>query len=278
MRRWLRVARLGVHLAAGCALSALGYPLLPRRARLAVRRDWARGVLDILNVRVRADAPQPAPGSLLVANHISWLDPVVLNALWPTAVVAKSETRRWPLLGSMLERNDTLFVERRPCRALLALNAGIAVHLARGETVAVFPEGTTTDGSRLLAFRAALFEPAVRGGHAVVPLALAYRDRAGRRCAQAAYVDDMSLWQSLRRVARLDCVEVEVAACDPLPRPGLHRRAAARLARAVIQQRLRRAAMPAAASSDLEGSGSPGGCAASSSAPAWAMSAPVSRT
>lgn len=210
MRRWLRMARIGVHLAAGCALSALAYPLLPRRARHAVRRAWARGVLDILEVRLRADVAAFAPGSLLVANHVSWLDAVVLNAHAPCAVVAKSETRRWPLLGGMLERNDTLFVERRPTRALVALNAEIGARLARAETVAVFPEGTTTDGAGVLGFRPALFEPAVRGGHAVQPLALAYLDAEGVRCAAAAFIDEMTLWESLCRIAALPALRVEL--------------------------------------------------------------------
>jgi 1-acyl-sn-glycerol-3-phosphate acyltransferase len=203
--------------------------------RLAVRRAWARGVLDILEVRLRANAPAPAPGCLVVANHVSWLDAVVLNALWPAAIVAKSETRRWPLLGGMLERNDTLFVERRPTRALIALNAEIGARLARGETVAVFPEGTTTDGAGLLAFRPALFEPAVRGAHPVRALALAYLDADGARCAQAAFIDDMSLWDSLCRVAALPGLEAVVAGCGELATAGLRRREAASAAHAAVR-------------------------------------------
>lgn len=269
MKRILRLARLGVHLAAGCALSAWLYPRLPRPARAARRARWSRRVLEILGVRLQAHLCAIAPGSLLVANHVSWLDAVALSALVPDAsLAAKAETRRWPLLGRLLERNDTLFVERRPCRALLALNAAIGARLAGGGTVAAFPEGTTTDGAAVGAFRPALFEPAVRGAHAVHALALVYRDRAGRRCTRAAYVGDMSLWQSAWRLAAHDGLELAVESCAVVRSAGLHRREAARLARAAVQARI--AAI---------GSASPGGgTVPSRSATAWASSPEVSRT
>ena len=280
MRRLLRLSRIAIHLAAGCAISALLYPLLPRPACLAVRREWARGVLAILNVRLTAEATPVAAGSLLVVNHVSWLDAVVLALVGATATVAKSETRRWPLLGRMLERNDTLFVERRPTRALLAVNAEIGARLARGEAVAAFPEGTTTNGAGVLAFRTALFEPAVRGGYAVQALALAYRDAAGRRCAQAAYVDDMSLWESLCRIAALPGLEARVDRCGVLSGAGRTRREAARLAHAAIQSRIcgSAAGLARQETSGWIGSGSAAGWTPSSTAPVWASSAEVSRT
>lgn len=261
-------------------MSALVYPLLPRPARLAVRREWARGVLAILNVGLRADVAPVAAGTLLVANHMSWLDAVVLATLGATATVAKSETRRWPMLGRLLERNDTLFVERRPTRALLAVNAEIGARLARGEAVAVFPEGTTTNGAGVLAFRTALFEPAVRGGHAVQALALAYRDAAGLRCAQAAYVDDMSLWESLCRIAALPGLVARVDDCGLRGGAGRTRREAARLAHAAIQSRICGSGAGSARqeTSGWSGSGSAAGWIPSSTAPTWPSSAEVSRT
>jgi 1-acyl-sn-glycerol-3-phosphate acyltransferase len=245
-----------------------------------VRRSWARGVLAILGIRLRAGALRIAPGSLVVANHVSWLDAVALGATCDAAIVAKAETRRWPLLGSMLERNDTLFVERRPCRALLALNAAIAARLARGESVAVFPEGTTTDGADVLAFRPALFQPAVLGGHPVHALALAYRDGAGRRCAQAAYIDDMSLWQSLCAIAALPALTLELRSCGALATAGLQRRPAARLARTAVQSGICGAgSLPARQEAPgFSGSGSPAGWTPSSAGPTWASSTEVSRT
>lgn len=278
--RALRLARVGLHLAAGCAASAWLYPLLTPGARAGLRRAWARRLLRILGARVEPQAMRIAPGSLVVANHVSWLDAVVLHATLPAAIVAKAEARRWPLIGRLLERNDTIFVERRATRDLLRVNRAIAARLARGESVALFPEGTTSDGARVLPFRAALFEPAVAGGHPLHALALAYRDAAGRRCAAAAYIDDMSLWQSLWRIAGLRGLRIELRCCGAHAGAGLRRREAAALARARIQRGACGSGVLAALAgrSGREGSGSAAGRAPSSTAPTWASSAEVSRT
>ncbi len=278
--RVLRVLRVGLHLVAGCVLSAWLYPLLGAHARRALRRTWARNLLCMLGVHLDHGGLRVAPGSLVVANHVSWLDAVALHAVLPLAIVAKAEARRWPILGRMLASNDTLFVERRPCRNLLRVNGDIAARLARGESVAVFPEGTTTDGAQVLAFRPALFQPAVKAGHPVHALALVYRDSAGQRCTEAAYIDDMSLWQSLWRIAALKDLHIELRCRGALASAPLRRRDAAALAHAEVQRGACGSGTPPArqAQSALEGSGSAAGWLPSSTAPTWVSDAEVSRT
>jgi 1-acyl-sn-glycerol-3-phosphate acyltransferase len=266
VRRALRLARVALHLAA-LALRPPG-------------RAWARRLLAILGVRLQASALSIAPGSLVIANHVSWLDAVVLRALLDARFVAKREARRWPLLGWMLERNGTLFIERRPCRDLLRLNAEVAALLARGESVAAFPEGTSTEGAGVLEFKPALFEPAVRGGHPVRALALAYCDAKGRRCAAAAFVGDTTLWQSLLAVASEREISVQVLDCGNLVAAGVHRKQAARQAHAAVQSRIcGNASLPARQeAAGSSGSGSPAGWIPSSAGPTWASSSEVSRT
>jgi 1-acyl-sn-glycerol-3-phosphate acyltransferase len=278
--RLLRIARVGLHLAAGCAISEWLYPLLTAKSRRTVRRAWAAGLLRILGVRLDVRAVRVQPGSLVIANHVSWLDAVALHAALPLAVVAKADARQWPLLGRLLERNDTLFVRRRPSRDLLRVNREIAARLARGESVAAFPEGTTTDGASVLPFRPALFQPAVAGGHPLHALALVYRDGAGWRCAEAAYIDDMSLWQSLWRIAALKGLCIELRCCGARASAGLRRREAAALAQLEVQRgACGSAALPTRqAQSSLEGSGSAAGWLPASTAPTWASDAEVSRT
>jgi len=280
LMRALRLARVGLHLAAGCMVSAWLYPLLNARARQTVRRAWAAGLLRMLGARLDVGAARVTPGSLVVANHVSWLDAVALHAALPVTIVAKADARRWPLLGRLLERNDTLFVERRASRDLLRVNREIAARLARGESVAAFPEGTTTEGARVLPFRPALFQPAVAGGHPLHALALVYRDGTGQRCAESAYIDNMSLWQSLWRIAALPQLSIELRCCGAHASAGLRRREAAALARAEVQRgTCASGALPARQEqSGFEGSGSPAGWLPSSTAPTWASDAEVSRT
>lgn len=277
--RALRLLRVGLHLAVGCALSECLYPMLNARARRALRRAWAADLLRMLGVHLDCGELRVAPGCLVVANHVSWLDAVALHAVLPIAIVAKAEARRWPLLGRMLASNDTLFVERRACRNLLRVNESIAARLAHGESVAVFPEGTTTDGAQVLAFRPALFQPAVKAGHPVHALALAYRDGAGRRCAAAAYINEMSLWQSLCTIAALPALRLEIRPCGLVPTAGRDRRSAAHVARAAVQSGIWGSSLPARqAAPGFAGSGSAAGWLPASTEPTWASSAEVSRT
>jgi 1-acyl-sn-glycerol-3-phosphate acyltransferase len=241
---------------------------------------WACGMLAALGVRLDAEPLDVAPGSLVVANHVSWLDALALRALLDVTFVAKVEVRRWPVLGWLLERNGTLFIERRPCRDLLRVNAQVAARLARGESIAAFPESTSTHGTRVLPFKPALFEPAVCGGHPVRALALAYCDGNGKRNAAAAFVGDGTLWQSLWAVAAQSGLVVKIRDCSAPDLTGCNRKQAARAAHAAVQSKVcDSGSLPARQEAPgLSGSGSPEGWTPSSAGPTWPSSTEVSRT
>jgi 1-acyl-sn-glycerol-3-phosphate acyltransferase len=228
-----RIARVAAHLAFAFILESFH-----GKNRNEFRQRWSRKLLAILEVTVEARNLRIAPGTLLIANHVSWLDVIVLSVFCPADFVAKAEIRRWPLLGWLLERNDCLFVGRRAGRHLLRLNAEIGERLARGRVVAFFPEGTTTNGAGLLPFRTALFEPAVRGGHRFQAFALAYRDSSGQRSDAAAFIDQQSLWQSLLAIASQPGIVAALRASPTVGAAGLTRRQAACIAQAAIQERL----------------------------------------
>lgn len=230
-----RIARVAAHLAAALCLAPLS-----AGGRAERRRRWSQELLAILGVEVEARPLRIEPGTLLVANHVSWLDVVVLSMLYPADFVAKAEIRRWPLLGWLLAHNDCLFVERRVGRHLLRLNARIGARLALGRIVACFPEGTTTDGASLLPFRPALFEPAVRGRHRLQPIALAYRDSAGLRCEAAAFIGQQSLWGSLLAIASHPGITATVIAGPAIAVSNLTRREAAHIAQTAVQEGLER--------------------------------------
>jgi 1-acyl-sn-glycerol-3-phosphate acyltransferase len=113
------------------------------------------------------------------------------------------------------------------------MNAEIRARLGSGQSVVIFPEGTTTDGSRVLPFYPALFQPAVDGGHRVLPMAVCYRDRAGNRVAAAAYIDDDPLWKSLRAVLDAPGIEAHLLLDDALTAAGSRWELAARACSAV---------------------------------------------
>lgn len=236
----LRLARVGVHLGYGLAAAALVYPLVGRPAQLKLKQRWSRQLLGMLGVRLQAEAtPLPSP-ALLVANHISWLDIYVINALAPAAFVCKADVREWPLIGWLCERTETVFMPRGSRCAARHASGIVAARLRQGWQVAVFPEGTTSDGAGILPFHGALLQGAIDAGCRVQPLALRYTDAEGRPSTAAAYCGDTTLLQSLRRIAAAPRLNVRLDVLPPLDGHGAERRALAATAWRAIRHSLNR--------------------------------------
>src|SRR5262249_52515408 len=220
----LRLVRVAAHLLVGFAVGA-AYPRLTREARAAFVGWWARGLLVALGIRLEANTriPVQAP-ALIVANHVSWLDVIALVAAQPATFVCKSEVAAWPGIGWLLKRVGTIFIRRGSLRDVLRVNAELRARLGALHSVAVFPEGTTTTGGEVLAFRPALFEPAVERGLPVYPVAIAYSSQA------AVYTGGTSFLESLLLICGATGLTVHVAQLSALTR-GLTRKQAAALAR-----------------------------------------------
>lgn len=166
----------------------------------------------------------PRPGGLLVANHISWLDVFAINAAAPTTFIAKDDVRRWPVIGWLSAQVGTLFLERGSRSAAQRAREHLVEELRGGGRVGVFPEGTTSDGDRVLPFHGALFQSAIDAGVAVTPVLLRYTDRAGHPSTVAAYVGDTTLWQCLRGIAAASGLTVHVEFLPVIESTGTDRR------------------------------------------------------
>lgn len=218
----------------GIATVVLVFPFSTARHRLRLKRWWSRAMLDILGIRLDADLRHAVPGSMLVANHVSWLDIFVINAALPTAFVSKEEVRRWPVIGWLSAKNDTVFLKRGSRGHARLINQEIADLLASGKHVGVFPEGTTTDGTHVLHFHAALIQPAIAAGRPVVPAALSYWEPDGTRSLAARYDGDVSLGQCLQAILSRKKLVARLATQPALGQDGADRRAVAAAARDAI--------------------------------------------
>lgn len=175
------------------------YPLATRDRSIS---SWSAKLLRILGVRLEAGVPpQFDHGALLVANHVSWLDIFVIHAARRVHFVSKHEIRNWPIVGWLAHQAGTLFIQRARKHDTARINAEMHALLQDGAWVAVFPEGTSTDGRQLNRFLPSLFQPAVRENLPVVPAGLRYQTPDGHYTAAAAYIDDMSFGQSLWKIA-----------------------------------------------------------------------------
>ncbi|MGA4847489.1 lysophospholipid acyltransferase family protein [Streptomyces sp. G5(2025)] len=224
--------------------TALAYTLtraMVRGGRLAeprILRGEARAVLGALGVRLevaraaRLSAGGGGAGTLVVANHISWLDVVALLAVEPVSVLAKREVGRWPLVGTLARRAGTRFIDRDGSpRRLPHAVAELARDLRGGTSVLVFPQATTWCSAAGGDFRRAAFQAAVDAGATVRPVTVAYR-QGGAPSAAAAFLGEEDFTASLRRVAAASGLAVRVTVHDPLT--GTDRRSLAEAARRAV--------------------------------------------
>ena len=239
--RIYRMARLAFHLVHGVLTVAFLFPFYgSSRRRIAVGR-WSAAILADANVVLQVHGAPPEAATrprVLVANHVSWLDIQVIHAIWQVRFVAKSEVRRWPVIGWLSARTGTLFIERGSGRHAARINRSIHAAFVEGDAVGVFPEGATTHGDVLGKFHASLLQPAVDEQALVYPVALRYAYPDGSLCIAASYVGDESLAQSIRAILAVPRIEAHLFFLQPIDAIGKTRRELAEQTREAIAIRI----------------------------------------
>lgn len=201
LRAARRVGRLLLHVLWGALQILIDFPRRNQAYRDLRVQVWAARALACMGVRLRVVGTPPAGGPLLlVANHISWLDIVVLHAARHCRFVSKDDVRRWPLIGMLATGAGTLYVKRSSSRDAMRVVHRMTDALRDGDVLAVFPEGTTSDGRSLLPFHANLLQAAISAPSPVLPVALSYSDAGASGPSRAVtYIDDETLAGSIWR-------------------------------------------------------------------------------
>lgn len=237
-----RLARLVLHLVQGLATCALVFPWAGDALRERLVRRWSARLLGICRVRLERTEGGALAHALIVANHISWLDIFVINAVHPCRFVAKAEIRAWPVLGWLVAQAGTVFIARGNRRDLRHIFKGLVDALGQRRRVAFFPEGTTASQGALLPFHANLFEAAIDAAVPVQPVALAYLDGSGAWHPSVDYTGDTTFVDSIVRILGGAPVTARVACLAPIPAAGAHRRELAQAAHEAIAGALRQGA------------------------------------
>lgn len=233
-----RLLRAVAHAFGGWRTIRFTFPKLSQAEREAEVQAWALRMLTIMGVRLVVQGTPPVEGPvLLVANHLSWLDILAIHAARHVRFVSKSGVRQWPLIGTLSDGAGSLYIERERRRDAVRVVHHMTEALRKGELIAVFPEGTTSDGRGLLPFHANLLQAAISSGAPVVPAAIRYADAATGETSQAPrYIDDdnlvTSLWNTLKAPPLLAIVRFGEAQ----PSLGRDRRAWAQSLHADVQQ------------------------------------------
>jgi len=236
----------------GLATVFLVFPLVGDAGRERLIATWSRWLMRACGARVvELPAPGASPlasmcgrhgageGRLLLSNHVSWLDIFAIDSLAPASFAAKAEIAGWPLAGTLVARAGTVFVERGRRHAVHGVIRQMVAKLDAGLRAAVFPEGTTSDGRRLLPFHGNLVQAALDARVPVVPLGLRYVDPDGQPSHAAMFVGDTTFLASLWRITGHPRLIVEIHALPAIATgEGARRQDIARAARGAIAARL----------------------------------------
>lgn len=220
------------------------FPRLSRERKLDEIKNWSKNTLKILGIEVIHETSlthietSPSP-LMLVANHVSWVDALIIQSIQPSIFVAKSEVRSWPIVGSIATSCGVVFVDRGSPSSARRMVDDLSSALHNGYCVAGFPEGTSSEGCTVSLFHANFFEPAINHNIQVQPLAIRYTNpHTGDLCLKAAFIGEIGFVQSLHQVITSTGILAKVHAGDLLSPQGHSRRTLAHLSHRSVSSQL----------------------------------------
>lgn len=240
VRALLRLLGVIVHLLRGVWIVKTTFSRLSPVQKEERVQAWALAMLAQLAIKLVVNGRPPQDGPvLLVANHISWLDIVVMHAARHCRFVSKADVHHWPVVGSLADAAGTLYIERESRRDAMRVVHHMAESLQGGDVLAVFPEGTTGDGANVMPFHANLIQAAISAGVPVQPVALHFADRlSGSISFAPCFVGDDTLLLSVWRTLTTPNLEAVVSFGTPQTADGRDRRTwAVDLRAAVVELR-----------------------------------------
>lgn len=246
---WLKYLRLACAFVRAFGIVWFKFPHLSRDNKMGTIQQWCQHVLRVLRVDVQVHTPVQTPSfempTLFVANHVSWLDILVIQSIQPCIFVAKREVQDWPIVGLLAKSCGVILVDRSSVSAAKEMVNEVANALLNGYHVAGFPEGTSSEGLRVQLFHANLFEAALEIDTGVQPVALRYcYPDTHKLCADAAFIGELSFFSSLHQVVQQQSVVAQVKLEKRLMPTGHSRRTLAHLSHRSVSHALAALSLP----------------------------------
>ncbi len=173
---------------------------------------WARVLTRIMGMRIRVSGSPPAPPFFLVANHLSYMDILLLYSQINCVFVSRGDVENWPIVGFVVGLANTLFIDRSAKKDVIRINGLIAQMLQHNDSLIVFPEGTTTGGDQILPFKPSLLEYPAQNNYPVHYATIQYRTPPGEPPATLAicWWGKMALPDHLFNLLKLPCFEANL--------------------------------------------------------------------
>lgn len=213
-----RVIKLTCHFSIGFLRLSLFGKFYTEDDKEKLVRQWSYKLLKLLDIQliVAGEVPLKFNNTLLVANHISWLDILIIFTVTKPRFVAKKQIASWPFIGSLVKLGNTIFIERENKRSITQVNVKMSDALQQGSCIAIFPEGKTTLGSSVEAFKSSLFDSILRSKGEVLPIALQYLDCSSSITTQPSFAGNITLMQSIWNILSCYKLTVKVSFEQPL--------------------------------------------------------------
>lgn len=221
LTRYFRISRILLHTLLGIAVAALAFPLSSKLFKLRLIKWWCRRLLEIFNIRLVSHGHLPPPyktasNIMFVANHISWIDIHALNSIIPTRFIAKSDIQSWPVFGYLAEKTNVLFISREKRQDAARIVHATNRSLLDGDTLCLFPEGTTTDGTEVKPFKSSIMQGAIHANAVIWPIAFRYPLKDGSVNTEIAYAGETTLIESIQLVLQQKQAVVELHFLAPI--------------------------------------------------------------
>jgi 1-acyl-sn-glycerol-3-phosphate acyltransferase len=202
-------------------------------------RFWCKRLLAIFEINVEVKGLETYLANqkkyLMVANHISWMDIIVIQSIKPCIFVAKSDVASWPLFGWVAQMTGTIFIKRDKVSDIKKALKKMKRRLIK-RSVCIFPEGTSSNGRYLLPFKSNLFQSSIDTQKSILPLCLRYEQK-NTYTDKTAFVDDMSLLDSIVKIKKEKDIRVIVEVLQPI-RPRYNRKELASYTQEIIRNNL----------------------------------------
>lgn len=244
LRAALRLVLVALFLVARVIVHLVGLIFLwtgpsRRRWRRLYLRQSARGVVRILGIEVETHGRLPVGGGILVTNHLGYVDVLVLAATLDAVFVSRADVRDWPVLGPMVTLAGTIYLDRGRGRAIPSALARMQRELDQGAIVVFFPEGTSSDGRRVLPFKPSLFQVATQMDSPVRAAALGYHVAVGEPAAETSVAwwrEDVGFGEHFWRLLRLSRITARLVFAPDVMEPShMDRKQLCRQAEAAVR-------------------------------------------